>query len=197
MYAKFAKKITNFFINKSIIDTNDREIYEYGYELILSLSMYILIMLTISLIFNSLIESILFFVGFYLYRKIAGGYHADTYLKCHILFGINQMLFIFTLYMYPSAYRYITIVSVCIINIVITIFAAPIDHPNKPFDVKEFNKYNKLSAVFSILLIPVVLIVMLLDKNNVYCFCFSIGVLSANMSLLYAFVERRSQNEKI
>lgn len=35
LYEKAAKKITDFFINKSVIKDTDREIYEYGYELIL------------------------------------------------------------------------------------------------------------------------------------------------------------------
>lgn len=197
MYEKAAKRITNYFINKSIIKDESREIYEYGYELTLSLSVYILIMFAISLVSKSLVESLLFFGGFYLYRKIAGGYHADTYLKCHILFAANQLLFLFVLYIYPMRYRYVLILSSCVICTVITTIFAPVDHANKPFDDKEFHKYKKRSVLFCAALIPLIVAVMFLDKNNVYCFCFDIGVLSANMSLLYAYVERRIKNERV
>lgn len=197
LYEKAAKKITDFFIKKSVIKDSDREVYEYGYELILSQSIYIIIMIAISVIFHALVESLIFFIGFYIYRKIAGGYHANTYLKCHILFAVNQLLFLTVLHLYPASYRYVLILAICIIAVVITFFAAPIDHPNKPFDKKEFQKYKKLSRFFCIALIPFVVIVMCLDKNNIYCFCFSIGILSANMSLLYAYIERRLRNEKV
>lgn len=197
LYEKAAKKITEFFINKSVIKDTDREIYQYGYELILSQSVYIIIMIAISVIFHALVESLLFFIGFYIYRKIAGGYHANTYLKCHILFAMNQLLFLLVLYTYPASYRYVFIVAICIIALIITFFVAPIDHPNKPFDNKEFKKYKMLSRLFCIALIPLVVIVICLDKNNVFCFCFSFGILSANVSLLYAYIERRLRNEKV
>ena len=114
-------------------------------------------MLAISLVFKSLLESLLFFGGFYLYRKIAGGYHADTYLKCHIIFAVNQILFIIILYMYPTTYRYFLVMSVCVICTVVTILFAPIDHANKPFDSKEICKYKKLSILFCGVLIPAIL----------------------------------------
>lgn len=170
--------------------------YEYGYEILFAQIVYIAIMIVISLIFNAFLESIAFFAGFYIYRKISGGYHADTYARCHLLFGINQILFLLLLFYIPIVYRYIIFVSIIFISIIITFFMAPIDHPNKRFSAEENCKYKKLSRLCAVLLIPFAIVVYLLDKNNVFCFCFSIGIFSASVSLLYAFFGRRFHNEK-
>ena len=127
-----------------------------------------------------------FFIGFYIYRKISGGYHAETYAKCHLLFGFNQILFLLLLFYIPVIYRYIIFFIIIFISIIITFFMAPIDHPNKQFDSKEYHKYKKMSRLLAFLLIPFGITVYLLDKNNTFCFCFGIGIFSASVSLLYS-----------
>ena len=92
MYAKLAIAITNFFILHQVIPEEEKDNYAFGYEVMISESFYILIMLIISVITGSLIESLLFFIGFFVFRKLAGGYHASTYLKCHIIYAINQII---------------------------------------------------------------------------------------------------------
>lgn len=195
MYRLLAKKTTDFFIKKKIIKNTDKDVYEYGYEILFAQIIYIAIMIVISLIFNAFVESLFFFIGFYIYRKISGGYHAETYAKCHLLFGFNQILFLLLLFYIPVIYRYIIFFIIIFISIIITFFMAPIDHPNKQFDSKEYHKYKKMSRLLAFLLIPFGITVYLLDKNNT--FCFGIGIFSASVSLLYAFLERRFHNEKV
>ena len=102
MYEKMAKKVTNLFISKGIINSSDRELYEYSYEVTFLQIAYIIIMIIISLIFGAFYESLAFFVGFSLYRKICGGYHAKTYTRCHFLFAANQTLFLLSLILMPN-----------------------------------------------------------------------------------------------
>ena len=64
MYEFLSKNITKFFIDKKIIDKSKHEIYEYGFELIFSQTVYILIMIFISVLLNCIIESIVFFLVF-------------------------------------------------------------------------------------------------------------------------------------
>jgi accessory gene regulator B len=198
MYQKIAKKITNCFINNGIINSCDREIYEYSYEVMISQTIYILIMILISLVFKALFESLYFFIGFFLCRKFSGGYHASTYTKCHVLFAINQIVFLFLLRLIKTEYFALTSFLFIIISVIIIFAIAPIDHPNKPFNKKEFLKYKKRSRLFASLLTPIYILVYIIDKNNLFCFCFSIGIFSVCVSLLYSFLERRNKpNEKV
>ena len=90
MYKKIAKIITDSFILKGIIKKEDKEIYEYSYEVLISQAVYIFIMLFISILFKAFFETLVFFIGFYICRSLTGGYHASNYIKCHLLFIITK-----------------------------------------------------------------------------------------------------------
>lgn len=196
MYKKLSQKITNHFINKQIISKDDREIYEYSYEVLLAESVYIFIMIVIGLLFHAFIASLFFFIGFYLCRKVSGGYHASTYTKCHILFAMNHILFIgLSKFIPQNLYWIITLVFVGI-SIVLIYFLAPIDHPNKPFDEHEHKKYKRQSRVFILITLLATVVLYMVERNNPYYFYVSIGIFSASMSLLYSFFERRKKHEK-
>lgn len=196
MYQAVAKKIVNFLVRKEIIKEEEKEIYTYGYEVVIAQSVYILLMIVIACVCSSLIETILFFIGFYVYRSVAGGYHAKTYLKCHMIFALNQILFTIMLHSFLDDRRYVFILLTCVAVITITLICAPIDHPNKPFTSKEKRKFRKWSHSVSIAFVTLMIIAMFVDGNNVYGFCISAGVCSASLSLLYAYIERRVLNAK-
>ena len=191
MYEMLAKRITKYFISKKIIQEDKREIYEYGYEIMISLVFYILFLLFVAIIFGLVIESIAFILGFFLCRKISGGYHSDTYLKCHILSIVNQIIFIICLLLIPDEYRFITSLIVVMLSTIILFVAAPIDHPNKRFSEKEHFRYKLLSRVFAIILPVTLCIIYYTAPNSILSLSFYIGVFSANISLLYAYLKRR------
>ena len=151
-------------------------------------------MLIISIVFGAVFESIVFFIGFYFFRNIAGGYHASTYIKCHLIFGINHLLFLLLIIFYPNKYIFVFNLIATSITSVITFICAPVDHPNKKFGLREFKRYKRLSRGFSMLLMLLVSAICFLDNNNTSFFCFSVGTLSASISLMYAFIERRLCN---
>lgn len=197
MYEKLANKITNLFVGKGIINSSDRKVYEYGYEVMFSQIAYIIIMIIISLIFGAFYESLAFFWGFSLYRKICGGYHAETYTRCHLIFAANQILFLVSLIFVPNQFYYILTGIGLITAVVLAMLLAPIDHKNKPFNDKEYKKFKRQSIILSVVLFMLCIFNFLLNKNNVFCFCFSVGCFSASISLLYALLERRKNDEKI
>lgn len=196
MYQAVAKRIVNFLVRKAIIEEEKKEIYTYGYEVVIAQSVYILLMILIACVCSSLVETILFFIGFYVYRSVAGGYHANTYLKCHIIFALNQILFTIVLHSFLDDWRYVFVAATCVAVIAITLICAPIDHPNKPFTSKEKQKFSKWSRSVGAVFVVLMVISILFDRNNVYSFCISAGVCSASMSLLYAYMERRASNAK-
>ena len=85
MIQTFAKKITTIFINKKIIKSEEREIYNYCFETtIVSLISHITLFV-LSILFNEFCCSIIFLITFSIFRKICGGYHATNYIKCTIM----------------------------------------------------------------------------------------------------------------
>ncbi len=191
MYASIAKRIVGYLIDSNVINEKERDIYEYSYEVMISQSIYITLMLLLALLFGKFFESVIFFAGFYVYRKIAGGYHASTYLKCHILSVLNQLVFLFILNHVSEQYFPLIDVIIVAIVTVITFIVAPMDHPNKQFDSREYKKYKKLSRIYVVVLMLLTCFFMIMNRRDLYFFCYLVGVVSASLSLLYSYVERR------
>ena len=196
MYKKIAKIITDSFILKGIIKKEDKEIYEYSYEVLISQAVYIFIMLFISILFKAFFETLVFFIGFYICRSLTGGYHASNYIKCHLLFALNQIAFLLLLQLMSNRYFCIATFFTLLLSVTIILIVGPIDTPNKPFEEKEYLKFRNKSRIFAVAIAVIASFLFLFGKNNVYCFSFSIGILSVSISLLYAFIERRFLNEK-
>lgn len=97
MYAKLAAYATEFFIGKKMINESEREIYIYSFDVLISDLVYFMIAFLTALISRTLFESMLFFVGFFSIRRFAGGFHASSYIRCHLLFWINQVIMVILL----------------------------------------------------------------------------------------------------
>lgn len=140
MYKKIADNITKQIIKNKEVDCNNFEVYSYGFELLISYCSYLLLLAIIAGITKSFIDTLMFSMGFIMLRKFSGGYHASTYLKCHIYFILNQLMFIAFVKILPfNIYQYF-ILSFSLISTLIVFLLAPIDHSNRSFNKKEYSQ---------------------------------------------------------
>ena len=86
MIHNLSEIITNFLASKKVINENESDIYIYGYETFFSGVIDLIITLILGILFRRLITAIVFFVMFVSVRMYTGGYHADSYLKCKMIF---------------------------------------------------------------------------------------------------------------
>ena len=186
MYGKMAATITNKLIHLNVIESVKYDVYAYGFEILISYLCYFLIFLAISLVTSSLLESICFFFGFFFIRKFAGGYHAPTYKMCHLLFSINQLLFLAMYRFYPASLYSYAFIAVVAYSVGAVFICAPVDHENKPFSAKEFARFRKRSRIYAILLAIVFGAVVLVHQLHPFLFCYLIGTFSASISLTVA-----------
>lgn len=184
MYEKLAKKTTNLLINKEIINHNDREIYEYSFEVVISDIMYLIIAITTALITNTLIEEIIFLIGFLSIRKYAGGYHANTYAMCHLLSWINQLAMILLLHYTPSVIIKHIIVALSCTSILIVYILAPIENENRMFTTEERKRFKKGSRITVVIIIMAALILYMANLPYKYPYALLLGVFSVSMSLI-------------
>lgn len=185
MYGKIASRICEQLIQNHTIPEKKRAIYLYGFEVILSSLVYFVIFLSVSIFFQCLTASLFFWLGIFMIRKIAGGHHAKSYLSCHLLFEGNHILFVLLFHIVsPNLYPYI-IFSSLVIAFLSILFFAPIDHKNKPFIKTEYKRFRLLCLIYCALLaITTSLYWYGVIPNHPFMFSFSIGTLSATISLL-------------
>lgn len=192
MYKKGARYITNQFIKHGNISEEKANVYAYGFEILISTIVYTIIFLITAAITNTLLESILFWFGFFIVRTIAGGYHAKTYTFCHILFLLNHIAFIAILKLIPS--NAITVLVLCLtLTSAICLFKyAPVDHPNKRFTKNEKKKFRASSLAYAFLTLIIITLAFVFHFQNEALFLgYSIGTFSATFSVVIAKIMRQ------
>ena len=174
---------------------NEEEIGLYGFAIYIMLSSIIHIgsAIVIGIIFDMLAESILFYISFIAIRKFAGGYHANTPVKCY-LFSIVSIIFSFAIIKVISGFNIGIIRSVAIIlefTAVITIvFLSPLANENKTINDREKKIYKIIAAFNSIVLFVVSLCTF--RTNYSYSCSIMLGIVISACALIM----RKVQNHR-
>lgn len=165
MIHKFAQMVADFLCDNDTIKEEEKDIYIYGYEIIISNIVNFLIILTLGLLLHQVIDGFLFYIVFIITRQYCGGYHANTYLKCNILFGtlcLVTLCFSKMLYPYTS---FISLLILFLIYIGCILEYAPIDNEHKKISAEDKKKYRRISIWISVLWSAVDIVLYLTVKK--------------------------------
>lgn len=187
-YNILSKKITYAFLKKGMISNQNKEIYQYGFEILLSTLIYSLVFFSTSILTQTIVPSLVFLIGFFIIRTISGGYHANTYIKCHILSIVNHLTFIIVFkYLFGLLPPQLFVV-ILIISSIVVFLCAPIEHPNKPFIKNERRRFKCLSRLYSTVVIIISIIFLVFPEQLLkeYFFSYTFGTFSAVVSIVVA-----------
>ncbi len=160
MLHTLSMNIADFLLSKNCFEKENLNIYVYGTELVISSFIGAMLIFVLSLITNSLLTGLLFYISFNTLRAYTGGLHCKTYLKCNITF-VCVFLFCLTAECYINSY----VLSVMtVMTLVMIIGLAPVENPNKPIEKKDKNRFKLISLLIYILHISAYLIIKYLFK---------------------------------
>lgn len=152
MITYLAKCITEFFISYDVIKKEDREIYQYGNEIIISSLLDFFILLAFAIGFNDFVNVFLFWIVFFILRKFGGGYHAGTYLKCKIVFSVNIFIVMIIMNDFKYVYNIYLLILMTVFSCVSIFLLAPVDNENKPLSETE-KRINALKCRILLVLV--------------------------------------------
>ena len=149
MITFFGKSISLFLCRKNIIAKEEIDIYQYGFEAILSTVLGFIITLLIGLAFNMILLSVIYYGIFVTVRQLTGGYHATSYLKCNILFslvtffvlGMTRLICISQMYSLVFHMLLLIISAICIWRF------SPVENPSKPLTYKQKDRNHKVAMI--------------------------------------------------
>lgn len=199
MIETLAKKITTKFINHKIIKSEDREIYDYCFETTIVILLSYSLLFILSIIFNEFISTLIFILSFSVFRKVCGGYHASSYLKCGVMSLASYLVLILIINKFDIIFEYSTITLV--LGAVTILFLSPIQDNNKPFTEKQKKRFKLISRSLAVTLIIVFVILeafglhRLITNKYYFSFCYGIDLIA--FSLLISKIERRIKNAKV
>lgn len=153
------------FVSNNLIKNEDKEIYEYAFNIILSSLIHIATVMIIGLCFNLFIESLAFYFSFIAIRKFAGGYHAKTATRCYLFSSLINIivLFLIKLFCYVSIYFLMILIVIEILCVILISHIAPLDSDNNLLNGKEKKFYGKISCSISTALLCISIVTINLN----------------------------------
>ncbi len=145
MFNSIAVRIADKLIEYNTINSDDRDIYEFGINQIFTTFLNLITVLIIGTLMHSIKESVFFFAAFIPLRIFAGGIHSKTPLRCYIYSSIIVVAVLL-------AMRYLSIpfLIYCLLygmaGIIILAFS-PVEDKNKPLDSLEKKVYRKRTII--------------------------------------------------
>ena len=85
MLESVAYRIVNTQIRKGLLKEEDRNIYQYGYQMLMEYCINIATSITIAAFFHAYKIVLVFSLAYFLLRGYAGGYHAKTSIGCFLM----------------------------------------------------------------------------------------------------------------
>lgn len=133
------------------------EIYQYGFEIIISTIIGFFITIMIGVLFRMIWLSLLYYIIFVVLRQFTGGYHAKTYFKCNLVFAVTTVfIFLLTKMAIVSEIYTIGIHSLLLFFSIITVwFGTPVENKNKPLSEKQ-KYYNHLAGFILTVILSII-----------------------------------------
>lgn len=153
MIHSMANRMASVFISYGESSEEDRDIYVYACEKLLSTIVNIGLGLLASTLLGKAIDGIIFMAGFAILRRYAGGYHARTRFICILAFTAVVacgMVVLSLMTALQAEYLMLIFASIGFVGIFLL---APVEHENKPLGADLQEKLKKKSRCLALILL--------------------------------------------
>lgn len=145
MISRLSERIVKCLLKQSGIKDDEQDLYQYGFFILLSQILYLIIACIIGILLGAFFESIIFYIAFQFIRRYAGGYHASTETRCEVMSTLSILVCLVVIrlsktYDFQFALLVVSIASAACIAVL-----CPLDTPEKPLSEKEFKYFRKIS----------------------------------------------------
>lgn len=168
MATRIAECITQKLLASSVIEEGDRELYNYGFFLLITRFFFFIITVLAGFLVSIPGESILFYIVFMSLRTYAGGVHARTETACTILTTLALTVSVFGIkVMELTSSNLISVLMLTIGGLCILMFS-PLDTKDKPLSNSEKRHYRMICYVLLSLCIVISIVSRILLKTALY-----------------------------
>lgn len=182
MFLPLTDKIINGMEKRKRFDPQRKNIYRCGINQMLNMLLNIVTFFVIGLVFNKIVETIIFTFAYIPLRSYAGGFHASTPFRCWIISAIMLIsVFSFMILVNPNVYVYDTMGLSAVFLIILL---SPVEDKNKPLDDIEIKVYKKRTII---ILFTEIASVIVLKLSNLTELSSMIEITFATLSIMIIF----------
>lgn len=185
----FANKITNYYINKQAIEADEKEVYLYCFELLISTIINLLTVLIISCATQLYIEGIVYSIVFMLVRGVGGGHHSKTHFTCWLTTAVIFSIYVVILKLVKVEVIFWMSIAFLAISALVISILAPVDTENKPLSIKEIKKNKIKTLLISSVLILIAVLLLIFDTTRYYSFAVTYPLIAVSLLLIIGYVE--------
>ncbi len=149
---RLAYAITDFLLQRNVIEKEEYEIYVYGYAILLEQLLQVAGFIVLGIATGNLLYTVEFLIVFHLFRSSFGGYHADTALRCMLLsYGGWGAVMLCAHYFGTYAVLPMWFWVPLVFDMGIFMILGPVAHANKPLTQKQRRRNKRIGmALFGI-----------------------------------------------
>ncbi|MGN0536270.1 MAG: accessory gene regulator ArgB-like protein [Eubacterium sp.] len=196
MISNLSVRLTDRLLSNGSIAEDERELYIYGFFMLLSQLMYLALACFFGFLFKCFFESVIFYISFQFIRRYAGGYHAATETRCE-LFSSFSILASIGIIKLSKIYDFQTAMLVACAAAAVCIFClCPLDTPEKPLSEKEFKYFRKISWII-LLVISSIIIVSYFFKFNILFTPCCVSLILESILLVAGKIKRVHQEKSV
>ena len=186
-----AAKMASVFVLYGESSEEDKDIYTYACEAIISTLANILAVLIIALILGRIVDSLIFITIFAFLRKFTGGHHANSHFKCILTLSIIVLSsLILSDLLVNMQMVFFSLLFLAVISSVGIFICAPVGHDNKPVEAIKLEDLKKKGRRFTLLFaIICILVGYIVNLRSGLVIAFA--MLFVLISLIYATLSRK------
>lgn len=159
--------LTNKLIQKGHITEEDRDIYEYGLDIMIYTIWSTAVLLLIGLLLREFIPAAILVFGFYTFQTTGGGYHAKTHLRCFLTMVIGLLVGLSTAFIKDHSILLWLLLG---IGALLLLLIPLVLHPNKAYLETERKRLTIRSIVVTLSLLVSVVVLNTYWNRMLYAF---------------------------
>lgn len=153
MISNLSNIVARYLLRERIIEEKNLPVYSYGFEIIISTMVGVVLVLLIGLLTSSLVDAIFFYCLFVGLRFFTGGYHADTHLRCKLTLVLCYLLMLVMERALEPIYTPFLNMGIQIFYMIIVFLLAPVEHLNAPMTDEETKKNRMIAIVMAFVML--------------------------------------------
>ena len=178
-----SKKITSFLYSNNVIEKEDIEIYNYTFETIIAFFSNIVFILLTGWILDRFVCTMVFLLFYCPIRQFSGGYHAENYKSCLLVFILKYIFNYIILEKIIIGKNVILFLLFTFVGFVGVYRNSPFEHREHSLSENQRKKYKYI--VFLGVTIDFIFSIIGIHFKNTYIY--SVYVLSA-INIIYVMI---------
>lgn len=182
MIQKLSSVCAKNIISLGKVHNINEAVLRYGCELILTSIIGLLIMVGLSVLIGHPLAWVFFVMGFAPLRTTAGGYHADSHIRCYTVTSVMFLMGVLTAY--EICWNHFTYLAVSLFSALMVGFLAPVEAINKPLSAKRYRLNRNRSLILTFINCVIAVVFAMLELVSEEANMYYAGIFFASTSLI-------------